>query len=481
MSEVLYSKSNDDDIFNEWLESEEKKASEEKHSYSREFEDIKYVGLSREHPAIVRFVGNFVEEDPKAYRKDPSDMKFMHISKIKDDSGKVFYLYLPIRSDDPEQDHIMWRIIDAVFKKEWVKDPATGKNKSVDINAIEHPDIYEMVKKGGFTEEDGVWPYKYARGWKGPEMLLINCIDRRDDWCKVNKHTKLLSKSVNVSVDKDGNEKEFADFGVPAYGFFGPLTQLRKNFKKGWECYDVVITRTGKGTDTVNNLFNGTAFTSEASIQAGLDKGMGIPEEEYKYISQNPELTDEELSYKRYNLDENFAVTSYRTLKKKLFKSIKKIDLALNTHFADDLTKLEEEEAAKWKAEREKEELEKETQQKEFLNESQINVSETQVNESSTEENSSTNEEVSINRLSLAKDDNLTSEKIAVLKGYKELSTEEKSYIKDVILKADGTLDHIEWTDNAPTLLECPTDMGGCGQLSPNSATVCPACGKHFA
>ena len=74
----------------------------------------------------------------------------------------------------------------------------------------------------------------------------------------------------------------------------------------------------------------------------------------------------------------------------------------------------------------------------------------------------------------------LTPEKLAVLKGYNELSTEQKSYIKDVILNSDGSLNHIEWTDTAPSLLDCPTDQGGCGQLSPNSFSVCPCCGKHF-
>ena len=477
MSESQFVRSEDDDIFNEWLGSEEAKEKEKKNRFPpKEYEKIKYVGLSKEHPTIVRFVGNFVEEDPLAHRKNPSDMKFMHISKIKDDSGKVFYLYLPLRGDDPETDHIMWRIIDKVFAKEWIKDPKTGKKKSVDVNESEHPAIYEMVKKGGFTAADGEMTYKCARGWKGPEMFLINCIDRRDDWCKVNKHTKILSKNVNVSVNKDGQETEFADFGVPAYGFFGPLTTLRKNFKQGWEKFDVVITRTGTGTETVNNLFNGTAFTSPAALQAGLDKGMGIKEEEYKFISQNNDLTDEELSYQRYDLDENFKTTSYHTLKKKLFKSIQKIDLELDTHFAQELTKLEEEESKKWKEENEKESSEKEETPK--MQESSIGGTDTPP---VVDSEWHVQEEKVVRRAVAPEAAGLSAEKIAVLKGYSEMSAEEKSYIKDVILKADGTLDHIEWTDTAPALLPCPEDQGGCGQMSPNSAHICPACGKHFA
>lgn len=478
----MYTKAEDDDIFNEWLASETEKEKEAANKKSagpaKVYENIKYVGLSKEHPTIVRFVGNFVEEDPLAHRKNPTDMKFMHISKIKDDSGKVFYLYLPQRSDDPENDHLMWRIIDKVLAKEWIKDPATGKNKSIEVNATAHPDIYEMVKKGGFTMNDGEFPYKCARGWKAPKMLLINCIDRRDDWCKTNKHTKLLSKNVNVSIDKDGKEREFAEFGIPAYGFFGPLAQIRKNFKKGWECYDVVITRTGTGTDTVNNLFNGTAFTTDAAIAAGLDKGMGISEDEYKYCSQAPELTDEELSYKRYDLDENFSVTSYHTLKKKLLKSIQKIDISLGTHFVEELDRLEAEETAKWKAEHPvKEETVTTT-----ASPTTETVAPVETVTSSFDTMTKVEEAAPVvRRTAVPETAGLSAEKIAVLKGYNELSAEEKSYIKDVVLKADGTLDHIEWTDNAPALLPCPDDQGGCGQMSPNSFTICPACGKHFA
>ena len=83
MSDLQFARSNDDDIFNEWLSSEEEREKNKGNRFPpKEYEKIKYVGLSKEHPTIVRFVGNFVEEDPLAHRKNPSDMKFMHISKM---------------------------------------------------------------------------------------------------------------------------------------------------------------------------------------------------------------------------------------------------------------------------------------------------------------------------------------------------------------------------------------------------------------
>ena len=472
MNEIQFTASNDDDIFNSWVASEDerKKKEEERKKNSgnyqkREYEAIKYVGLSKEHPTIVRFVGNFVAEDLKAHRPNPSDMKFMHISKVKSDDGKtVFYLYLPLRADEPEQDHLMWKIIDKVYAKEWIKDPATGKNKPIETFKINHPDVYEKVNKGGYTEADGKWPYMYARGWKGPEMLLINVIDRRDDWCKTNKHTKLISKNVNVTPDG----KEYADFGVPAFGFFGPLTNLRNNFKMGWEKYDVVITKTGEKLDTVTNMFNGTAFTSPDAIKANIDKSMGIDPAEYKFISQEPALTAEELNYARYDLDENFRVTSYHTIDKYLGKTIQLIDAACNedalkagkkadSHFYEDLQALVKEESEQWAKEKAAKEV---AAPAEAPAQEAAPVTRTVAQETSAS--------------------GLTPEKLAVLKGYNELSAEQKSYIKDVILNSDGSLNHIEWTDTAPTLLDCPVDQKGCGQLSPNSFSLCPACGKHF-
>jgi hypothetical protein len=486
MNETQFTASNDDDIFNSWIASEKEREEKEKTSKNyqkREYEAIKYVGLSKEHPTIVRFVGNFVAEDLKAHRPNPSDMKFMHISKIKSDDGKTtFYLYLPLRSDEPEQDHLMWKIIDTVYAKEWVKDPATGKNKPIETFKIKHPDVYEKVNKGGFTEADGKWPYMYARGWKGPEMLLINVIDRRDDWCKVNKHTKLISKNVNVTAEG----KEYADFGVPAFGFFGPLTNLRNNFKMGWEKYDVVITKTGEKLDTVTNMFNGTAFTNPAAIATNLDKAMGIDPAEYKFISQEPALTEEELNYARYDLDENFRVTSYRTIDKYLGKTIQLIDAAVNedrinagkspdSHFYADLQKLVKEEADAWA----KEKAAQDVAQGIASEAAPATPTETQP-APSFETMAPVQEAAPIARTVSQEASGLSAEKLAVLKGYNELSTEQKSYIKDVVLNSDGTLNHIEWTETAPSLLDCPKDMGGCGQLSPNSFHLCPACGKHF-
>lgn len=484
MENTVYEASVDDEAFQTWITSEEERKKKEedrkKFGYQKQdYETIKYVGLSKDHPTIVRFVGNFVEEDVLARRPRPSDMKFMHISRLKSDDGKTtFFLYLPLRGEDPSTDHLMWRIIDKVFAKEWVKDPATKKNKAIETFKINHPETYNKVAKGGYTENDGKWQYMYAKGWKGTEMLLINCIDRRDDWCKENKHTKLISKRVNVTDDG----KEFAEIGVPAYGFFGPLVNLRNNFKLGWEHYDVVITKTGEGMETTTNMFNGTAFTNSAALSANLDKSMGIDSSEYKFISQEPNLTAEELSYQRYDLDKNFKVTSYRTIEKYLGKTIQEIDAQINSdlvnagrtpnsHFYQDLQDLVKKEAEEWAANR----TENAPAQ---IQESAPAAPATPVSE--TPAATAPTEAPTARTVAPVSPAGLTPEKIALLKGYNELSTEQKSYIKDVIVNSDGTLNHIEWTDNAPALLDCPLPEG-CGQLSPNSFSVCPACGKHFA
>ena len=455
-----------DDAFTEFLDNEKKAAEEKarqkagKKSYN--YEQVKYVGLSKEKPAIVRFVGG-LPSDTKSYHRVGTDAKEINVAKIKADDKGIMYLYLPLREDDPDQDHLMWKVIDAVMKREWIN------KKPVCVNEVNNPEIFKIVNKGGYTEDDGKWPYMYATGWKGKQVYLINCLDRCDSWCKDNKHTKVLSKSVNVTVDKEGKEVEYAEIGVPSYGFSNGLYDLLGKHGS-WEKYDCVISRTGEKTSP-NKIMNGTAFTSDAAITAGLDKELGLTAEDEKLISHEACLSNEELGYERYDLDKDFKVSSYFTINKRLGKSIKKIDAALGTTFYDKLQELVDEEKKTWDEEKANAPAEETAKVTESVTSTSAAVVDT-LTPSATRR---------VPPVAAAEKELLTPEKIALLKGWDSLSAEEKGYIKDVVVKADGTLDHIYYTNDAPALLDCPTSEGGCGQLSPNSFTACPVCGKKFA
>ena len=220
---------------------------------------------------------------------------------------------------------------------------------------------------------------------------------------------------------------------------------------------------------------------------------MGIDPAEYKFISQEPALTAEELNYARYDLDENFRVTSYHTIDKYLGKTIQLIDAACNedalkagkkadSHFYEDLQALVKEESEQWAKERAAKEAAAPAETPAQETAPVVNEAPATQAAPSFDNMAPVQEAAPVTR-TVAQEtpaSGLTPEKLAVLKGYNELSAEQKSYIKDVILNSDGSLNHIEWTDTAPTLLDCPVEQKGCGQLSPNSFAVCPACAKHF-
>lgn len=428
-----------DDVFAQFINSMDQRQNPVSNSNpsftnSKKFEDLKYVGLDKDQPKVVRFVGKpFIEG---AYRT-PTDAKELFVSKVKGDGG-VFYLYLPLRCDDRDQDHLMWKIIDKVMEKTWID------KKSVYKNEIEHPDIFKLVDKGGFTEADGKWPYMYATGWKGKRVLLANCIDRTDSWCKDNNHTKLLSKGVNMGVDKNGNPKEWAEVGVPAYGFDIMLQDIIKN-DGSWENYDIAVRKTGEK----NNPFK--MVNASKYVKVGMLKEAGLDQNSAAYVVDGP-LTQEELDFDRYDLDKNFQVTSYKVINKYLGSAIMKIDATLGTNFYDKLQKLVEEERDN------------------AGNTDPTGVVETTSNVSSMNEASPVNAP-SFNDLSRVAADTDTNN-LSTLVAYNQLTTEQKALIESV----DGE-GNITWTSEAKGCIPCDK----CHKPFPSDWTICPSCGQKYS
>ena len=472
----------DDDVFTSFVQSKKKAEAEAaakrgKGFSDKEFEQVKYCAAEKGGHITVRFVGNPPREDGLNVR--PVDAIERHISKIKDDNGDTMYLILPCRKDTLAEDHIMWRIVSDVMKKDYVN------KKPIFVNQVSHPEIFEIVSKGGFKPEDG-FSYTYADSWNAARKLLINCIDRTDDWCKENKHTKVFSK--NISIGKKGGE--FPDWGVKSNGF---LTKLTENLGKygSWEKYDSYIIRIG-AKDEPFRILNGSGYKA-ANMTAEL---VGISPDELEKISLSPSLTEEEKAYERYNLEENFRISSYQKLLKRLGNSIKKIDAALGTHYYDELVTL----AAKEKKENEianeaKKQIEAQqaaqqatvTQTVETAEPSQqaaasfdtmapVTSDPVAMTPPPVSEPVVTRNIAPANPASTA----LAAEKIAALKGWSTLIPAEQAQIKDVILNADGSVQSIVYDPSSAACLPCPTDQQGCGAMSPSTFTHCPCCGKRF-
>lgn len=419
---------------------DEKKKSSNSFTFSNDYETVKWLGLSAGHTNIIRLVGNNPEN-----RKTAFDAKQIYFCKARTDSGKVIQLKLPEHASDIKDEHIMWRIINKVKEVNWVPDPTNpGKNKKVEKYA-NYP-WFETVTKAGFSATDpkDEFNYKTTKGWGGQQVVIMNVIDREDSWCKDNKHTKLLSKKVGTSVGADGKVIEWPEVGVPSYGFLQKLRTLTGQYGS-WEKYDVAITKTNEMQNPYN-IKNATAMTKPEVLAAGVKE---IPDNKIQFVSQEPTLTAEELSWDRYDLDKLYAATSYQKLLKSFGNTIKNIDADLRTTYYDELKALAEDEKVQWEAE--------------------------EAEAIPTAESAPIVE----NTATAVSTFGLSADKIALLKGWDSLTDLQKSQIKDVVLKADGTIDKVIYDESCASLVECNPD--GCGYECPSDWTVCPVCNAHYA
>ena len=423
----------------------------------RDYDPIKWVGLE-DKAKIVRIVGGAPSSMKPGAHVLPTDAHELFISKILDDNGKRMKLKLPLHSDDTAHEHIMWRIINKVNEVSWTKDATTGKS----TKTFKHQDKpwFEKVNKGGFAPTDP--SYQYARGWKGQQVVIMNVIDREDDWCQTNKHTKLLSKKINIGSD---GTTEYAEDGVPSYGFCSALSKIVGAYGS-WERYDVQVRRTGEKTNPIE-VKQATLYKKSGLVQE-------IDKDKLQFVSLNDTLTPEELEYERYDISKFYAPTSYQKILSKLGNTIKGIDADLRTNFYNELQAL---------ADKEKKEFEEL-----YGNNPEANVEAqpTQMEQAPVVESTpveAATARTAVREAAPTRATGLTQDKIALLKGWDKLSDQEKDAIVDVVKNPDGTLADIVYKPGL-TVLSCPETFPdgshGCGINAPDFFHCCPSCGKDF-
>ena len=431
------------------------------------YEEQKWVGLDQGKYHIMRIVGNPPESMTPGFKAADTDAHEIYYSEIKADDGKKFQLRLPVRGDLPEKDHLMWRIIDKVLTVTW-----TNKVKSYKYQD-KFPDIFNKVKFGGWDSSNPAEAknHQYSKGWSGQKIVLMNVIDREDNWCAENKHTKLLARQITTKQYPDGTVAEFVSKGIPSYGFLNKLGGLVANYKT-WENYDIGVKRTGIKTEPYQ-IINATAFVN--------GKIPEIPQDKIPLVNLNP-LTEEEKAYERYNIAKLFGPVTYAKIDAKLGASIKLIDACLGTNFYTELQTLKAEEAAKWEAEKAEKEAE-----------SAIAPAQTTpaaVTASITDPvYGISNRAAPANQTLIPEAASAPAARRAVvpaapaidtslLKGYEYLTPEQKAEIVSVTKKADGALDIVYHSaDGSPvTTVPCPI----CGAAGLMSHHHCVACGTEF-
>ncbi len=414
-------------------EAEAKRASN-RSSFSKNYEEVKYTGLEKGVPSVIRAVGGPVDS-----KYDPTTAKTVTIARIVGDDGKKFRVIRPSFSEDPN--YILNKIISRVKMVKWVNNEKTFPVKD------QFPEIWNIIDKNGIQKGDN--KYLFDKGWTGKEVIIMNVIDRAQmDWHRQNKHTMLLAKSVSES-----NGIEYADEGVSSFAIKPQFVKLFKYYGS-WEKYDMAITRTGD----MNNAF----IVENASKTPERVEGPNAD-----YISMEPCLSEEEKSWERYDIEKLFRVTTATKIYNRLKGTIARIDAVLKTNF---LTELE--------AEVEKEKV--------LFDE--IYHSEEEQNEASAVETYQTPMEESVDEVDVPEYKPepiapVTRTRVAVaapgsdLPYYDSLSDDLKKKIISAVKLENGEWD-IKWDVPDEQLCKCPDTH--CNAVSPIDATKCPSCGMDF-
>ena len=284
------------------------------------YETIKWSGLTTGEMKVVRALGGVPNSGDS-----PFTARTVRHSSIVNDKGKKMRVILPMKDVDPS--YILWKVIDRVMDVDWV-----DKKKVYSVEKT-HPEIFNIVAHNGYPA--GSPQNKYDKGWAGRDYFVFNCLDRDPEvyaWSKANKHSVLLSKQVNASQGQDGKLIEYAEEGVPAYGFISILAMNIFKHYGDWRNYDLGVTRTGL-METPMRVINASKYIEE------------VPEQLQPLVVNGP-LTEEEKSWAQYDLDKLFGVTSYTKLWNNLKLTFAKIDASLGTHFMDELKSLADAEVA---------------------------------------------------------------------------------------------------------------------------------------
>lgn len=398
----------------------------------RDYESIEWTGLEPGKDKVIRILGN----PPGFGEAKPSDARVVIISRIVADDGKMIrvcrpsYEYFVNNGEAPE--YFLDKVIRAAKGCRWIN------GKRVCLLQEKNPALYDKVDKNGFDPSD--FRYKVDKGWAGRAVFLANVIDRGQmDTHRSTKHSMLLSKKISYKGDK-----EYAEDGVPAYGFVDKI--IPKVVAYGpWEGYDLSVRKTGQMSNPYQVC---VASRVPEEVQSDVRQ----------YIVARAELTEEEASWERYDLNKLYATTSYTKLWNRLRDTIRAIDKELDTHFYEELKELADKEKEKEKLESEEAEAKEE----------EISEVATVTEAAPFDINPAPKAPIKERRVPTRDID------WSLLPHADLLSDSQKAIIKSVTKQEDGSI-CVDY-DTDETIYRC---IDGCSiDGIPESFTICPVCGK---
>ena len=414
----------------------------------KEYDEIAYAGLETGVNKIYRCVGAPPGAETMGYQRKNYDPKQIMMIDVKDDEGKKFTVKLPLR-EDAIHNHILHRLYDKVAEVVWIN------KKKVFVNETKFPELWALITKGNYKPDDG-YGYTIAAGYKSTTFTIMNVIDRQDDWCEKNKHTKILCREVNV----DAKGTIWPKPGVKSFGFIKRVADLVGKYGD-IRNYDISLKRTGD-KEMPFDIKNASIYKEKDMLTELKNADGTIPDANIIVIGK---LTDTEIAFEKYDLDKLYQPTSYTKLLKRVPALFKLTDACLGTKFFQELESLSEKEKEEWKRiygdSNEQAENEQATTENKAINEA--------VKEEKTETPTK-------RRTAVGPVQHLSESKIALLKGWSKLPEAQKALISDIVLDGEN-VKNIEWVNckETETLLACD-----CGAASPEIFEVCPVCSASF-
>lgn len=168
---------------------------------------------------------------------------------------------------------------------------------------------------------------------------LFNCIDKTDNWCKENKHTKLLcwdSKDKEI----DGETRTYYTYGIKSSLYNNIFDVQCTNLNRMYDQFDVVAKRLSK------QLGNDWLVVCSPEEKTKISN-MGLDPNKVTMDY----LTDEEEQYEKYKLEDIPFIsrpTSASFVLKNFAKLINSCDLDFNTNLYNEFVEYAEKEKQEW-------------------------------------------------------------------------------------------------------------------------------------
>ena len=400
---------------------------------------------------VFRIVGK-----PLEVRKTGTDaLAFLYSQIAKDDKkGYMHIVWKSVLTEDGDveldKEWILTRLYNKIMEKKWINfteeekvlPENQGKNgKYHYINSDKKS--YRMIMDNARDKD------KYPPKFMPKKRVVLNVIDRHDEWCAENKHTKVLFAKVNpwATVDENGNEKIIIfkeAYGIP-YQAYDEIMDRVVSYTEWMDDelpIDIVMYATGK-------------MNSAYDVRDAQEKKIS---EEAKKLAKDTPSSAEELAYERYDFDKIFRNASYSKLLKNKIALFKQADIDFNEHFSEELQKL---------ADEKKKEMQRISEEK-----SNENTTPEVKEDAQPEEETNKREE----RENIPPKEESKNDIESTLPFINKLSN---TADKEDILNSIDVIEDGEVTWKAGIIL-CPCDNPSCSAQLPNTVMQCPKCGAEF-